>query len=155
MAKAEDGSPPSAPPPLEVRGPVLYAVQERVVDGRPVVSLQAVTINGNPQKAYPTVGLAPSGALEARLRITRLQKGGVEVYLIEHPSKLKTDDINGLKFFRDPAKKEPLSDQVAEKIRKAAHVVNDVIEIPSSEIDGAGVAIVEVNSATGPVPRKP
>ena len=156
-ALAGEGPPSqSASKHFKVRGPVLYAVEERVEDGTPIVSLMAVKIDGASQKSYGTVTTGGSTRPEARLRIAKTTKQRKEVYLIEHSSQdLTLDDIKELKFFRDSKKERPLSDDAAEKIRKAASVKNEVIEIPVEEIDGAKVSVIEVGGASGLIPTVP
>jgi hypothetical protein len=140
---------------FEIRGPVLYAVQERIAEGKPVVTLQAVKINGDPQKKYRTVITAGSTARGATLKIAPIAKQSKQFYQIEHSRlKLRPEDIKELKFFLDEKKEKPLPPDAADKIRKAAVVENDVIWIPSDDVDKAKIVVIEVNSASGLIPKR-
>jgi len=154
-ALAEEGPPSrSARKHFEVRGPVLYAIEERVVDGRPIVSLKAVKIKGDSQKSYKTATPGGSTVREAHLNIVETPKQGKKFYQLEHSSrKLTSNDIKDLKFFLDPKKEKPLSADAAEKIRKAARVENDVIWIPTEELDSVKVTVVEVSGVSGSIPK--
>jgi len=152
-ARAE-GETAAIPESFAVRGPVVYAVVERIENGKPVVTLQAVKIEGDPQKKFPTVIMGSGTPPGTTIKIARIAKQNQQFYQIEHSTrKFRSEDINDLQFFLDKKKEKPLPSDVANKIRKVAVVENDVIWIPSELLDAEKVVVIEVNNASGAIPK--